>query len=547
MIVALLFLFTRPAHAQEEKITSFDASYSIQDDGSVDVVEKITYDFGSAYKHGIYRTIPFVKTNNEGKKFKMDISNISVTDEDYQDLQFSKTQTSSDITLKIGDPNTTINGEHMYVISYRVRGALTYFSDHDEFYWNVTGNGWQVPIDEATSTVGFANDKNASLESVCFSGPTGETAQNCEVLNQANSTTSSVHQLLPYEGLTIAVKFPPNLVVHLEPEPVIIFFDTVLGKIVALILFVLAIIWYILLPISIIVKWYVDGRDPDVGLDVTAYFDPPVGKNNKKLTPGETGALIDEVVDFADITATLVDLACRGFLVIEEREKNDFYAVKKNTAKQGEVSDFELTLLSALFEGRDEVRFKDVKLVKTVQSMQKQLYEGMVRNSFFAKNPNSTRLLYSVIGSIALLTFNFPLGIIAFIFGYAMPKKTLSGALAAQKARGLRNFLRSQERQLNFQGDKQMFFEKLLPFAVAFGVEKNWIKRFSEVDLRQPTWYVSSTNTAFNAAVFQRSLNSSLSSFRSSATPTSSSSGFSSGFSGGSSGGGGGGGGGGSW
>jgi uncharacterized membrane protein len=108
----------------------------------------------------------------------------------------------------------------------------------------------------------------------------------------------------------------------------------------------------------------------------------------------------------------------------------------------------------------------------------------------------------------------------------------------------MKNFLNSQERQLNFQGDKQMFFEKLLPFAVAFGVEKAWAKRFEAIDIKNPDWYEGTSSSHFNTALFASSLSHSYSSFASSSTPPSSSS---SGFSGGSSGGGGGGGGGGSW
>jgi uncharacterized membrane protein len=145
---------------------------------------------------------------------------------------------------------------------------------------------------------------------------------------------------------------------------------------------------------------------------------------------------------------------------------------------------------------------------------------------------------------MGLITFNFVLAFIAFIFGRHMPAKTLAGAQAAVKAKGMKNFLNSQERQLNFQGDKQMFFEKLLPFAVAFGVEKAWAKRFEAIDIKNPDWYEGTSSSHFNTALFASSLSHSYSSFASSSTPPSSSS---SGFSGGSSGGGGGGGGGGSW
>jgi len=92
-----------------------------------------------------------------------------------------------------------------------------------------------------------------------------------------------------------------------------------------------------------------------------------------------------------------------------------------------------------------------------------------------------------------------------------------------------------------------MMFEKLLPYAIAFGVEKVWAKRFQDLNIGQPDWYQGASPGILNSYVFVNSLNSSMKSFKMATTPTRSSSGFSSGFGGGFSGGGGGGGGGGSW
>jgi uncharacterized membrane protein len=146
------------------------------------------------------------------------------------------------------------------------------------------------------------------------------------------------------------------------------------------------------------------------------------------------------------------------------------------------------------------------------------------------------------------MTGNLGLALIAFTFGRAMPAKTIFGVESANISKSLKNFLSSQERQLEFQAKNQMMFEKLLPYAVAFGVERIWAQRFKDFVLKSPEWYSSYDSTrAFNSVLFANSLSSSMSSFRSAATPVSSTTGHSSGFSGGFSGGGGGGGGGGSW
>src|SRR5260221_13631738 len=115
-----------------EQVAQFLSDITINKDGSIGVNEKITYDFGSAYKHGIYRNIPLLKTNSGGKKFVLTPTHISVTDENGKSYRYSDLSTDTEISLKIGDPNKTITGVHIYNIQYEVRGALTYFSDHDE-------------------------------------------------------------------------------------------------------------------------------------------------------------------------------------------------------------------------------------------------------------------------------------------------------------------------------------------------------------------------------------------------------------------------------
>ena len=139
----------------------------------------------------------------------------------------------------------------------------------------------------------------------------------------------------------------------------------------------------------------------------------------------------------------------------------------------------------------------------------------MLSEGFFRHNPQTIRTVFYVIGFLGLISGNFLLFITALIFGHIMPRKTLFGAQQATVGKGLKNFLSSQERQLKFQADKQMFFEKLLPFAVAFGVEKIWAARFAKFDLKPPTWYKGYSGSTFNSVIFANSLSSSYSSFSS--------------------------------
>src|SRR3990167_3153924 len=539
-----------------EHIAEFENAIDIQKDGSISVSEKIIYDFTNLEKHGIIRKIPYIKTNKEGKRFRMDMNVLSVKDELGNNYTYKTTNLDDrELEIKIGDADKTITGVHTYVITYTVSGALTYFSDHDELYWNVTGNEWTVPIELASSKVTLpAVDGSSVTNAICYTGASVATEQNCTPEFSGNSVGVKNNSILNSgEGLTVVVGFPKNVVSVLEPKEVINFFDTPFGKVVlGLIIFIASIVgifWYIIYPIWLPLKWYMHGLDP-IGMigEARAWFEPPKTKSGRPLTPAETGTLIDEIAGPREISSLIVDLASRGYMKIVEKKKNDFEFVKtQEFAGDPTLQEFEKVFLTELFTTKKTVRLKDTKLYSVVTTVQDLIYANLVKEGYFPRNPDKVRKYYFIIAGLAAFTLNFFLLIVSAIFGRIMPKKTLEGVGAANITRSLKNFLVSQERQLEFQAKNQMFFEKLLPYAVAFGVEKIWAQRFEDIDMKQPDWYEGTTHGAFNSVVFTNSLRSSFNSFTTAATPTTSSSGFSSGFSGGSSGGGGGGGGGGSW
>lgn len=538
----------------EEKINNFRSTIHINTNGTIDVEEKIVYDFGDGERHGIYREIPYTLTNPDGKKFAMDLHSFSVIDDQGKKHQFEKSTSSGMVSLKIGDPDRYVSGIKTYTIKYKVAGALRYFSEHDELYWNVTGAGWNVPMADVQSTVLLpASVDGPQLKLACYSGPSGSTAADCTFNSDNRSIYFSAKSAFnPYEDLTIVVGFPRGIVTVLEPKPV--FSQTPLG----IFLMQLAIVagtlaalwWYVLYTVSVIVKWFRFGRDPrgNVG-QVRAGFDPPKGPGGEPLTPSETGAILDESVDQRDIAALLVDLARRGHLRIDERKKKDFYLIKTVSKETKALLNFEKDLLDGIFATGDDIRLKDMqyKLSTTVSDIKKEIYHRLVKHKYFPKNPEATRNFYVGMSVLGLMTGNVLLFIAGLLFGRHIPQKTVEGSSARNIAQSLKNFLSSQERQLEFQAKNQIMFEKLLPYAVAFGVEEIWAKRFEDLDMKPPTWYSSySGSGGYRTTYLTQNLNNSFSSF-SKATATVSSSGSGSGFSGGSSGGGGGGGGGGSW
>ncbi len=552
-----VLVFPRAASAADtEHIQSFQTNIAVRADGVINVTERIEYFFDTP-KHGIYRNIPVVKTNEIGKKYVMTLTGVSVTDDKGAGVTFTESRSVDDEVLKIGDANTTITGTHWYVISYTVSGALTYFPGHDELYWNAVGTRWPVPITSAATTVTLPQSVAAAdLNATCFvgaQGATGQSSVDCSITKTDNSVTINVGRPLDaYEGATIVVGFPKGIVTVLEPKELVPFLSTLVGKITLVIIGIVSLLWYFVAPFLVIRQWWRTGRDPKPAMgEVSAWFSPPKTKKLRDLTPAETGTLVDETADLKDIYASLVDLARRGYMKIIETTKGvfDFEKQKDWNAHAGkEIQPFENTLLSAIFADKDRVALADLDLIATFSTVKNQIYTSLVTDGFFPENPQTQRTKYYILAGFALVTGNLILFFVAMIFGRNMPRKTLFGSEQAAVARSLKNFLVSQDRQLKFQASKQIMFEKLLPYAIAFGVEVIWAKRFADLGLKQPTWYVSPTGTAFNSVIFANSLGRAAAvSFAQSVTMKSST-GFSSGFGGGGfSGGGGGGGGGGSW
>ncbi len=550
LLFACLLTLVSPVFAEE--ISSFTSDITINQNGTVNVIETIRYDFGDSERHGIFRTIPLIKTNAEGKRFWLNIDTGNVSNETGNSYRVSKSTEDNSLKLKIGDPDKTITGVHTYVIPYTVGGGITYFSDHDELYWNVTGTEWDVPIGNVVAAaVRLPQNFDANdVRLACYVGAAGSTEDDCISVYANGIATFMARSLVPNENLTVVVSFPRDVVAVLEPAPVISFWETLWGKLTIVGIALLMFLWYLVLPIKIIVDWFKRGRDPKAPMGVTsAWFSAPKTDKGIELTPAETGTLVDERADIADIVATIVDLARRGYLTIKETKKGEFSLEKaKEFTDDRALADFEHTLLSGLFAKGKTFTTKQGSLVTIIATVQKELYVRVVNAGLFDKNPHAVRERYTILGVLGFITANIPLAFVSFIFGHAMPRKTLHGAQTANVGRSLKNFLTSQKRYLKFQADKQLLFEKLLPFAIAFGVEEVWAARFRDITLKPPEWYQGPVGTRFSSTHFTHSLHSSFASGISrSATPTSSSSGFSSGFSGGSSGGGGGGGGGGSW
>ncbi len=567
LVLLLLLVSFSSASAQDFTITKFHADITIHKDASLLVQETMLVNFHES-RHGIYREIPFKYRDERDNSIKTPLHVQSVTDQAGMQRTYKVSKRRNVVNIRIGDSKKYVSGYQTYVITYDVQNALLFFNDHDELYWNVTGNYWWAPIQEASARVILAGgEMSQTLWAACYTGVSGSRATECSFEASHNSADfSTTKNLSPREGLTIAFGWDKGLVAP----------PTAMRKLLWMLdLRENWIFLFFLFPASFMgYLWRTRGRDPEVLEAVTVRYEPP-HYNGVPLTPGEVGALIDERLDPRDITSTIVGLAVKGYIKIEEQKTDGLifdsmdYYLWKVKGPDDNLSPFEKLLMSKIFTGEFPGRMvSDMKnkFYADLESIKRTLYGELTTKRYFLVSPEKVRNVYRTAGIIiavasgiifAALTSS-PKAVIAGIltgfpvlaFGRVMPAKTRSGAVAYIDILGFREFMnRAEKDRIERMKDKDLF-SKFLPYAIALNVVDNWAKAFEGMYQEAPQWYASHTGLrSFSPTAFSRSINGATSGLSAAmfSAPRGSGVGGSGGFSGGSSGGGFGGGGGGSW
>ncbi len=546
-VSALFFLLPAIASAQGAwEIDSFHADIVVGQNGGIEVTETIEVEFYTE-KHGIYRDIPVKYRNAYNQHISIGLEVLGVTDGDGEPVEYEVSREGAYQRLKIGDPFETITGPYTYKIQYRSNRAIRYFDDHDELYWNVTGNMWEVFIPQSSATVylPFAPDDQTKV--ICYTGATGSTAQDCVGEIRSNEALFSAN-----DYLTIAVSWPKGLVAPPSTSQRALWFvEDNTG--VFLPLFALIGGYYL---------WSRRGRDPK-GRGVVRQYEAP-----DKLTPAETAFLVRQGFKVDDISAEIVALAEAGFLKIAEMKKDGWLKdrVEYELIRVGSATpaaEHQRVLLEALFEdainGKMAINDLPTDFYKKVEKVKTAVWSAVEKRKYFDKKPESVWGAW-VFGAIAVgfvlfgmaaavqMRLDMVLGGIvaeAILIGFAllMPKRTEAGVTAYHHALGFKQYIEAAETERVKWQEKQNIFFDVLPYAMIFGVADKWAKAF-EGKLQQPDWYSGANAAAFSPTGFTHSMTAFSAATASHSSPPSSNS---SGFSGGSSGGGGGGGGGGSW
>lgn len=562
-----------PAHADVNNftVTNFHADENLSrsdPQGELHVTETINVYF-SDYNHGIVRAVP---DSYKGNSLQFHLNSISSTTGAPTAAQLSNS--SGNVSLRIGDASRTVTGAQEYTIDYTLKNVISFYKDHSELYWDVNGDQWSQPFDSVSVSLHVPDSSLlASKPPQCYSGGYGSTEQNCTISDSGDLIQASASSLAPGQTLTYVAAFRPGVFVPMT------LWQKFVDHAAAILSFALPVLLGLIVGL---VWWLKSGRDAKGKGTIIPQYSPPQG-----ITPLAAGAIIDFKVDNRDITATIIDLARRGYLTINEVRKDRkllpdtiTYTLIRGNADLAGLNNYEVQLLAALFTNLptgSPVSLTDSKnkLYQTAGTIRKSQAKELVKQGYFKSNPTKYGLGLAVflvpiyIGFHGLSAFGgTPLiagllvgGLIFMLFYRQMAARTSLGVTAKDELLGLKMYMETAEKDrmamLESAGAAYAanagapvrtveLFEKLLPYAIVLGVEKTWAAEFNNIYTQPPSWYAGNM-AAFNAGYLVGSLNGGFSQAVGSSFTSPTSSG-SSGFGGGGfSGGGGGGGGGGGW
>jgi len=518
LLVSLVWMAV-PAQAQTKSL------YWRRWDVTIDQIDTTANRFDVAEVHDIqftsgqftfgYRAIP---TNNQLER----LDNIQVWEGETpltQDCSrragtFCLVQQDGELQITYYFLRPAANEERVFKIEYTVIGSLLIYPDGDQLDWIAIAPDHAFPIQESTVTVRMPSgyEPRAGTDPVVsYGAPTNVDVSGDLITFTATGTINANQQL------RVRVQYPHDPNARVASWQAAADREATIRPLINLLAGGLGLVLALLGPFGAYYLWYKRGRDPEIGV-VPDYLSEPPGD----LPPAIVGTLVDERADMQDVMSTLLDLAKRGYLIIEEDRSSGFLGIggsntftfKRTDQPLTGLRHYEKRLISSMFKRADEVELDALrnKFYTAIPKIQSELYDEVVGEGFFSANPQDVRNRWTGIGMVLLFLalgiggFTFVgaetyaglicipvgLGVIAIsllIVAPRMPVKTAAGAEATAKWKAFREYLTNLRQYTDVEQATDLF-NQYLPYAVAFGLERAWINQFSRVAATPiPYWY----------------------------------------------------------
>ncbi len=396
-LLAILFvaLAVLPAQAAEE-IRSFRPDIAVSADGLIRVIETLVVNVeGNQIQRGIFRDIPLRFEDETGRLREVDFDVLAVR-RNGRDEPYSEERGSGILRIRIGDANVVLpRTTHTYEITYETNRQIRFFDSHDEFYWNVTGNGWDFRIREAVANVRLPQGVEAE-DVTFFTGPFGSTEQaaRAEELDGGNFVrVRATRQLGPREGLTVAIAMPKGSIAPPSAEQLRSWWlrDN-LAMLIAGSGLALVLLYYFW-------AWARVGRDPPAGTMVPRWT-PPEGVSPALANYIEQRGFKGQGWDA--FSAAILNLAVKGHVELDQFA-GDLTIRRKTNGPVKDLPVGEASILGNL-PVKDDALTVDKANGETVQKVGTSFRSAMERehrNRFYRHNPGY--LIVGVLLSVATI------------------------------------------------------------------------------------------------------------------------------------------------
>ncbi|HXF70458.1 MAG TPA: DUF2207 domain-containing protein [Thermoflexus sp.] len=490
-------LHAQPLTAIAERL---DVEIRVLADGTLEITEHQMIRFIGTFRRG-FREIPLRRTEGITILDLRDDEGVYRQEPSGQPFTYEIEEGDEAVTVRWFFPPTT-NAVRTFHLRYLVRGAVRRYAEGDQLWWNPLPTEHAYEIRRSTITVFLP--PGATAQRIAAYGPAdGEILEDGQVVRfQAR------RPLQPDESFEIRVQFPHGII---PPEPPGWQEREDRIPLYNLGLLTLGLLLLVGGPALALIVWAVRGRDPYAGVIPDVLAEPPAAD-----PPAMVGVLLDEQADLRDILATVVDLARRGVLAIEEvREGFTRDFILRRTGQEADLRLFEVVLLRALFDGASVRRLKELRyrFFQRLPEIEAALYQEVARAGWFVGRPDRVRggyrLLAFLFGGLAALAgigaaswsedglwgmwaVAVGLGGTAlawFLIAPHMPRKTREGAERAARWRAFAQGLRRLQPLAAEEARARL--ERYLPYAIAFGMERRFLRQWQEMapDLPPPPWY----------------------------------------------------------
>ncbi|MER7077509.1 Predicted membrane protein [Saccharopolyspora kobensis] len=472
----------RPVDALPGEVAS-EVHLKLERDGLVSVTEQIVVPPGQP----VSRTMPLRQSSGPGEDRVFTVTDAS--------LDGGEVHVGADEVRMTLQPGVS-------TLKYVVHGAVADAGDLQAVRWQVSG-GWNAPVSRVEVSLLSPKVPQAIM---CLAGPLGS-EHRCDQfeISHTQEMRAMTYGLAPGDRMDITFQLPagtvPATAVTEEYFSLAKAFSLTPGTGVGL-----AAIGLVLIG-GLGLVWYARGRDvrafgEDVGRVEVLMTDSRGGvtfASPDGVLPGQIGAVVDERVDPVDVTATVIDLAVRNYLWIEELPGQDWRIVRINPADDA-LRPFERAVHDLLVGEAAEVRLSQLRGLD-LSGVRDALYADVVEKEWFARRPDADRNLFwwSGIGvaiggaaltaalalttSVALLGLGVVLGGIAMVASARlMPARTRRGSALVMQVRGLRGYLHEVSANSLPAADRETVFSRSLPYALVLGETDRWLAEFAELD-----------------------------------------------------------------